>query len=330
MELSLAALASKTNPETVRASTKAGGLGAPSPAAGTGGVGSLAFPRQRASGAHLAVPPPEYHSEGPVSHEVPLAVLEVAHRLHVERLGGQRGGEPGSAPRARPGAAGRGKPRPRARTDAQAERPERKRGRPPRGAGVSETWARPLLMAQANVGRGALAKRRGRCRAEGTAAVTGRPRSYLRAWQRCRAGAAPSPQVRPPRLGASAGAAVWRPPPWNPHSRGGTTCLLRGSAQRTRARRPLRADYRPRAMSARLVGRRAPGLLPPPRKGVRAPGRGARHRASPQALKLNRVAERVRPWLVSYRRLRTRGAPAPAPAGACPARTRSRPLRGGS
>lgn len=74
------------------------------------------------------------------------------------------------------------------------------------------------------------------------------------------------------------GAAVERPPPWNPHSRGGGFCLLRGSAQRTRARRPLRADYRPSATSARLVGRCAPVLLPPPRKGVRTPGRGARHR----------------------------------------------------
>lgn len=59
-------------------------------------------------------------------------------------------------------------------------------------------------MARAAVGRGALAKRPGRCRAEGTAAVTGRPWSYPRAWQWCRAGAAPSPQVRPPRLGAPA------------------------------------------------------------------------------------------------------------------------------
>lgn len=132
-------------------------------------------------------------------------------------------------------------------------------------------------MARAAVGRGALAKRPGRCPAEGTAAVTGRTRSYPRAWPRCRAGAAPSPQVRPPRLGCARGAAVCRPPPWNPHSRGGSACLLRGSAQRTRARRPLRADYRPSATSARLVGRRAPVLLPPPRKGVRAPGRGAGH-----------------------------------------------------
>lgn len=70
--------------------------------------------------------------------------------------------------------------------------------------GSARPGARPLLMARAAVRRGALAKRPGRCRAEGTAAVTGRPRSYPRAWQRCRAGAAPSPQVRPPRLGAPA------------------------------------------------------------------------------------------------------------------------------
>lgn len=110
-----------------------------------------------AGGAHLAVPPPEDHGEGPVSHEVPLAVLEVAHHLHGRapgaysgRAGGraaQRGG-PGSAPRARrpgerPRAAGLGQPRPPARADAHAERPERKQGRPPRGAGVSEAWPGP-------------------------------------------------------------------------------------------------------------------------------------------------------------------------------------------
>lgn len=55
-------------------------------------------------------------------------------------------------------------------------------------------------MARAAVGRGALAKRLGRCRAEGTATVTGRTRSYPRARQQCRARAAPSPQVRLPRL----------------------------------------------------------------------------------------------------------------------------------
>lgn len=65
--------------------------------------------------------------------------------------------------------------------DTHAERPERKRDGPPRGAGVSEAWARSLLMARAAVGRGALAKRPGHCPAEGTAAVTGRTRSYPRA-----------------------------------------------------------------------------------------------------------------------------------------------------
>lgn len=122
---------------------------------------------------------------------------------------GKRGGEPGSAPpargpQARPRAAGRGQPRPRAWTDTHAERPERKRDGPPRGAGVSEAWAGPLLMARAAVGRGALAKRPGRWPAEGTATVTGRTRSYLSTRQRCRAGAAPSQQVRLPRLVAPA------------------------------------------------------------------------------------------------------------------------------
>lgn len=109
-----------------------------------------------AGGAHLAVPPPEDHGEGPVSHEVPLAVLEVAHHLHgrapgaySRREGGQRQrGGPGSAPLARrpgarPRAAGLGQPRPPARADTHAERPEQKRGRPPRGAGVSEAWPGP-------------------------------------------------------------------------------------------------------------------------------------------------------------------------------------------
>lgn len=82
MELSLAALASKTNPATVTASTKAGRPGEPCPAARTGALAPQFRTRQRAGGAHLAVPPPEDHSEGPVSHEVPLAVLEVAHHLH--------------------------------------------------------------------------------------------------------------------------------------------------------------------------------------------------------------------------------------------------------
>lgn len=200
----------------------------------------------------------------------------------IERLGGQRGGEPGSAPRARgprerPRAAGQGQPRPRARTDAHAERPERKRDRQPRGAGVSEDWARPLLMARAAVGRGALVKRPGHCRAEGTAAVTGRLRSYRRAWQRCRAGATPSPQVRPPRLGAPAVLLCGgRRPGTRTAAVPASACFA--GAPNARARRPLRADYRPSATSARLVGRSTPVLLPPPRKGVRAPGRGARHR----------------------------------------------------
>lgn len=127
----------------------------------------------------------------------------------IERSGGQAWREPGSAPRARgaqarPRAAGRGQPRPRAWTDTHVERPERKRDGPPRGAGVSEAWAGPLLMARAAVGRGALAKRPGRCPAEGTATVTRRTRSYPRTRQRCRAGAAPSQQVRLPRLVAPA------------------------------------------------------------------------------------------------------------------------------
>lgn len=202
---------------------------------------------------------------------------------------GRRGGEPGSAPRARgpqarPRAAGRGQPRPRARTDTHAERPERKRDRPPRGARVSEAWARPLLMARAAVGRGALAKRPGRCPAEGTATVTGRPRSYPRARQRCRAGAAPSPQVRLPRLVAPAALlGSGRRPGTRTAAVAASACFAGALNAQARARRPLRADYRPRATSARLVGRCAPVLLPPPRKGVRAPGRGARHRGESAA-----------------------------------------------
>lgn len=107
-----------------------------------------------ARGAHLAVPPPEDHCEGPVSHEVPLAVLEVAHHLHGRAPGaysgpaGSAARRPESAPRARrsrarPRAAGLGQPRPRSRTDAHADRPERKRVRPPRGTWVSEAWPGP-------------------------------------------------------------------------------------------------------------------------------------------------------------------------------------------
>lgn len=63
----------------------------------------------RVGGAHLTVPPPKDHGEGPVSHEVPLAVLEVAHHLHgraPEAYSGRAGSSEqraatGSAPRAR-------------------------------------------------------------------------------------------------------------------------------------------------------------------------------------------------------------------------------------
>lgn len=165
-------------------------------------------PASWAGGAHLTVPPPKDHGKGPVSHEVPLAVLEVAHHLHGRAPGAYSGragsaarrGAPGSAPqvrepRARPRAAGQGQSRPRARPDAHAERPERKRARPTRRAGVSEAWPGPGRSSWPGLppAAGSPAKRPRRCPARGGAAVTVHPQSRARAQGKCTVRASPSP-----------------------------------------------------------------------------------------------------------------------------------------
>lgn len=177
-----------------------------------------------ARGAHLAVPPTEDHGEGPVSHEVPLAVLEVAHHLHgrapraYSGLAGSTARRPGSAPSARrsggpPRAARLGQPRPRPRADAHAEWTERKRERLPRGAGVKRGLARPwLLMARPAAGRGLAGEQPRSCRASGAVAVTVRPWSSPRARERCGARSSPSP-ARLAALALSSWAPLRRRPP---------------------------------------------------------------------------------------------------------------------
>lgn len=171
-----------------------------------------------ADGAHLAVPPPEDHREGPVSHEVPLAVLEVAHYLHgrapggIQRAGGQRSAAgrdqhrgPAGPERARgpPDRGSRG-PRPgrtlmpRGRSGNGVEASARGRGQ----RGLARP--RPLLMARPAAGRRfPWRSGLGACRASGAAAVTVRPRSRARARERCGTRSSPSP-ARPAASAPSA------------------------------------------------------------------------------------------------------------------------------
>ena len=217
-----------------------------------------------AGGAHLAVPPPEDHGEGPVSHEVPLAVLEVAHHLHGRAPGSARAGGRRSAPRARrprtrPPAAELGQPRPRARAGAHAERPGGN-GEALRGAGVSEAWPGP--------GRSSC---RPRAPWRSGLGAAGQGRRRLRHW------APPGPRAHPVkvrapapliparrRLGLPAGTAQRRPPPFAGPAQYPIALPRSGPAT---ARRPLRADCRPSATSAHLLCRSA-------RRGRRAPSAG--------------------------------------------------------
>lgn len=118
-----------------------------------------------------------------------------------------------------------------------------------------------------------LAKRPQRCPARGAAAVTVRPRSRTRAQERCGARCSPSPArpaaSAPSARGAAAVAAAALGPAQPPSLRASQP---RSGVQRTRARAGRsRADCRPSATSARLVGRSARrSPLPPPGKWVRA------------------------------------------------------------
>lgn len=106
----------------------------------------------------------------------------------TQRAGWRRSAAQVSAPRVcGPGtrqlAASLGQPQPRARADSHAERPERKRGRPPRGAGVSEARPGPGRSSWPGLPpvAGCLAKRPQRCRARVAVTVTVRARSRTRA-----------------------------------------------------------------------------------------------------------------------------------------------------
>lgn len=233
-----------------------------------------------AGGAHLAVPPPEDHSKGPVSHEVPLAVLEVAHHLHGRAPGSARAGGRAAISTAGPPApsapAGRRAgaaeaPGPSRRSCLQAGR---KRGGAAQGRGQRGlARPRPLLM-PATAGRGLpgeagpLTKRAPWRSGLGAA---GQGRCRLRHW------ASPGPRARPGevqapaplipalrRLGLPAGTAQRRPPPFAGPAQYPTA---QPRSDPTRARRPLRADCRPSATSAHLLCRST-------RRGRRAPSAG--------------------------------------------------------
>lgn len=182
-----------------------------------------------------------------------------------------RRGGPGSAPRARrpggrPRPAGLGQLRPRTRADAHTERPEWEWGRPPRGAGVSEAWPGPGSSSCSGPPPARTPWRSGL----GTAGPGAPPSSLCapgvaRAPGRGAESGPPHPQLFRPLRPWSPGALLRPRPPPQPH----TTALPALPVVTPNAQRAghSRADCRPSATSAHLVGRSAlPSSAPSARK----------------------------------------------------------------